>query len=1249
MGGITDWKVGDWAIYVTDGAGTDGWQKVDNSSVLDGQGTGQTVALWSGSGDTNTLTNSPITVSGDDVTFAGYVNLLDNEKAIFGTGGAGLEIYRDANDSRIVDEDSIIIKSQHIAFQAGTSTETIAHFYGDSSVELYYDGAKKFETTTTGVTVTGDISAVGGSFTGLVTMTDRLYLNDALNNTFIGANTGLDNTTGEFNSGLSSQSLITNTTGSANVALGYQSLLLNTTGGYNTALGHQSLLSNTTGGNNVALGYKSGRYIADGTTENETGGNSIFIGQDTRANADGETNQIVIGDSAIGNGSNTVTLGNDSIATTYLKGDVNITGTITGVGGEFLPLAGGTLTGALSGTSATFTDDVTIDNSSPELYLTPDASKYSWMIAAQENVDQHFEITPSTTVGGTAFSTPALKINGVNSNATFAGNVTLTGAVAKLALGTLDTSISTQSDIMSFVNSNSNDIGGFSFFTSPTAGGTVNALRILGTGSATFSQNATFAGGLTGTSATFAGSVTVNNSGDGLIKLGGNSGLEIIHNNAGNTIAEIKQLYAATSNAAQLKLTGGFTTFHTGTSGTESMRITSGGNVGIGTATFDATYDAKLQVTSSASDGTGGILIESYLPTLTLLDISGGASASQLQQDGTNMVFKNSGSERMRIDSAGNVGIGTDSPQEKLHIDGNVLIGKQTTTADQVSKLKFRGSNGSNELQQLVIENDGENGRVEFQMSRANGALQNVMTFGATVGNVGIGTDSPAKKLEILSTDSDHLRLAYNETAFWDLFQNSADGSFRILKDNGSLFTFTQNGSLGIGTDSPNGKLSFENAVETRKIVLYEAYNNDYQFYGIGIESNTLLYTTANNTDDHVFFSGATDTTRKELMRIEGDGNVGIGTNSPSAKLHITKDNTSGNALLITNSGSSRSLEINHNADGTGVSDEVVRIMNNGTRLFTIEPDGNVGIGTDSPDSKLDVNGDISAFASGDNNGFIGNSGGTHILSLTRSENNAKLAGYNGVVFYTDATTQSGGTERMRIDSEGNVGIGTTSPAQKLTISQNATGTGQGVPATTGTTQNGILRLEAGGTYGECLDIGMNVSTTYAWIQPVNKGNLSVNYNLALNPNGGNVGIGTDSPGKLLTVEKTSITSSIGDGESLRLANSSQQVGNRNELGFSNYANTHPSSVILGTEIMSTAGYLIQDFYIATRSTSSNIAPTERMRIASDGAATFASTVQAGGYKSSDGTAGITHTENLQNGRQLIFKNGLLVQVNAAP
>jgi hypothetical protein len=99
-------------------------------------------------------------------------------------------------------------------------------------------------------------------------------------------------------------------------------------GRFNTAFGWASLASNTTGDRNSALGLNSGRYIADGSTLNQTGSNSVFVGSSTKALANGQTNQIVIGHNATGIGSNTVTLGNDSIVTTALKGNVGINETI---------------------------------------------------------------------------------------------------------------------------------------------------------------------------------------------------------------------------------------------------------------------------------------------------------------------------------------------------------------------------------------------------------------------------------------------------------------------------------------------------------------------------------------------------------------------------------------------------------------------------------------------------------------------------------------------------------------------------------------------------------------------------------------------------------------------------------------------------------------------------------------------------------------------------------------------------------
>ena len=66
LGGITDWQVGDWAISVVSG-GVQTWQKIDNSSVLTGAGTGQKIAKWDGSGASLTLADSLIAESGSNV------------------------------------------------------------------------------------------------------------------------------------------------------------------------------------------------------------------------------------------------------------------------------------------------------------------------------------------------------------------------------------------------------------------------------------------------------------------------------------------------------------------------------------------------------------------------------------------------------------------------------------------------------------------------------------------------------------------------------------------------------------------------------------------------------------------------------------------------------------------------------------------------------------------------------------------------------------------------------------------------------------------------------------------------------------------------------------------------------------------------------------------------------------------------------------------------------------------------------
>jgi hypothetical protein len=131
------------------------------------------------------------------------------------------------------------------------------------------------------------------------------------------------NTTGSDNTALGTFALFTNVSSSENVAVGSRALLSNI-GASNTAVGYQSLTGSTTGTSNSAIGVRSGRFIADGATVNAVTTNSVYLGAETKALASGQTNQIVIGHNATGIGSNTAVLGNDSIVTTALKGNVGI-------------------------------------------------------------------------------------------------------------------------------------------------------------------------------------------------------------------------------------------------------------------------------------------------------------------------------------------------------------------------------------------------------------------------------------------------------------------------------------------------------------------------------------------------------------------------------------------------------------------------------------------------------------------------------------------------------------------------------------------------------------------------------------------------------------------------------------------------------------------------------------------------------------------------------------------------------------
>lgn len=141
-------------------------------------------------------------------------------------------------------------------------------------------------------------------------------------NVAIGQDSLRNNVSGEDNVAIGEAALLNNVSGDNNLAMGFQALRENLSF-FNLALGAEAMRDHVTGNSSTAIGRRAGRFIADGSTPNTQSIECLFLGAESRSSNDTViTNEIVIGFQAIGRGSNTVVLGNDSIASTALKGAV---------------------------------------------------------------------------------------------------------------------------------------------------------------------------------------------------------------------------------------------------------------------------------------------------------------------------------------------------------------------------------------------------------------------------------------------------------------------------------------------------------------------------------------------------------------------------------------------------------------------------------------------------------------------------------------------------------------------------------------------------------------------------------------------------------------------------------------------------------------------------------------------------------------------------------------------------------------
>jgi hypothetical protein len=457
-------------------------------------------------------------------------------------------------------------------------------------------------------------------------------------------------------------------------------------------------------------------------------------------------------------------------------------------------------------------------------------------------------------------------------------------------------------------------------------------------------------------------------------------------------------------------------TFITTSGGTaaERMRIDPAGNVGIGTSN----PIRKLHIVS-ASDTPSAIVDDGTISQVFAYPSQGGSVAysGTLSNHAHALITNNA--QRLWITNAGDIGIGTSNPNSLFNLYGNspVLNIENADPAGNAGGVLQFGHNQSSdrkpiaEIRAVLTDGSPVNraGNLAFYTS-FSGTLSPRMIVLAD-GKVGIGTSTPSNILAIQGGTADTptnldktkgivLEGGMGSPSYSSIgYSSGGGGGAGIHFSRGTGYqtniSFTTNsastpgaltermkidsaGNVGIGTGSPQTAFQvISTAIE------HGAVNRGNLNIGTGIANgNRQLQLGVSETNNTAWIDGWLNSTGVLNLSIQpSGGNVGIGTTTPTRKLHISSPTNIPSAIVddgtITQVFAYPSQQGGVAYSGTLSNHAHALLTNNLSRLW-ITSSGNVGIGTISPQVALDVNGEVRSSTS--------TTGGSNAKTLTTKD-----------------------------------------------------------------------------------------------------------------------------------------------------------------------------------------------------------------------------------------------------------------------